>query len=231
MRGNIAIRISIAAAVILLTYWGMKLVAWGVQLPEAELPAWKLQDLPKQLGEWTGEDKKLDERLVEAEEAEASVEREYHNASRMPIAIHIAFFSDANKGIWHNPMSCYQTGGWLLGEENKVPIFDSQENSDKIKLCMWGKENEKVVVGHWYQLGDLRLYTRWDMGWSTRWQMRGRQSWPVLIKILISAPAGSKPDETKAQLVKFAGLVHQWINQPEHETADQSHGTKSTAAK
>ncbi|MGD0652950.1 MAG: exosortase C-terminal domain/associated protein EpsI [Thermoguttaceae bacterium] len=231
MRGNIAIRIIVAAAIIAVTYLGMYVVAWGIQVPEVILPSWNVKDLPKQLGEWKGEDVKLDERLFQATDATSIVERQYHNELGMVISIHLAVFKDPNKGIWHNPVSCYDSAGWVPVEITRVPISETREKSDKIALSTWEKSGETTIVGYWYQLGEHRLYGRWDLGFSVRWQMRGRKTWPALIKILLSTGAGSKPENTKIQLLKFADLVHQWINQPGHQSKDESAATVLATSK
>jgi EpsI family protein len=232
MRGNIAIRFLIAAVIVAVTYLGMYVVAWGIQVPEAVLPSWNIKDLPMQLGEWKGEDVKLDERLFRATGANSIVERQYKNESGTVISIHLAVFKDANEGVWHNPISCYESAGWVPVEITRTPIFETQENSDKIALSTWEKSGgERTIVGYWYQLGEHRLYGRWDLGFSVRWQMRGRKTWPALIKVLLSVGAGSKQDVTKTQLLKFAESVHQWINQPEHQTKDEPADAVPAASK
>ena len=231
MRGNISIRVIIAAALIVSTYLGVRVVGHLTQSPPGVLPNWNVQDLPKQLGEWKGEDVKLDKRLFEAEGAQAVVERQYRNGSGMSVSLHIAIFKDATTGIWHTPTNCYVSGGWARKENALLPVCESDEKSDNISLSTWEKSGDKTLVGYWFQLGDLRLYDRWDLGFNVRWQMRGRKTWPALIKVLLAAPTGLKEEENKTQLLKFADLVHQWINLPEHQTTDESAPAEATAPK
>lgn len=231
MRGNIAIRVIVAAAVIVSTYIGVRVVGKLTETPPTALPAWSIQDLPKQLGEWHGEDTKLDERLFQAEGAHSVLNRTYHNESGMMISLHLAIFDKPTDGIWHNPMSCYESNGWVARKEDKAALFETNENSDKIFLCTWDKSGDKTLVGYWYQLGDIRLYGRWDLGFNVRWQMRGRKTWPALIKILLSTPTGMKAEDTQAKMVSFAGLVHQWINQSDHQTKDESADADSAVSK
>ena len=231
MRGNISIRAVIAAVLILSTYLGVRVVAKLTESPPGVLPNWNLKDLPMQLGDWKGEDVELDKRLFEAEGSQSVVERQYRNGSGMSVALHIAMFKDATVGIWHTPTNCYVTSGWGMKDSGKVPLSESDDNSDKIALSAWEKGGERTLVGYWFQLGPHRLYGRWDLGFNIRWQMRGRKTWPALIKVLLSAPSGVKEEENKAQLLKFADLVHQWINLPEHQTTDASAPAEVSAAK
>ncbi len=231
MQGNISVRVIIAAALIVSTYIGVRVVGKLTQTPPVVLPNWKVQDLPKQLGEWKGEDAELDKRIFVAEGAHSVVERQYRNESGTVISLHLALFKDPVEGIWHNPISCYVSGGWTPVEITRVPISETDENSDKIALSTWDKSGVATVVGYWFQLGEHRLYGRWDLGFKVRWQMRGRKTWPALIKVLITTGVGAKPEDSKTQLLKFADLVHQWINQPQHNnTNDESADAKPSPA-
>jgi EpsI family protein len=169
MRGNISIRVIAAAAVIVATYFGVRVMGKLRETPPVVLPNWKVQDLPKQLGEWKGEDAELDKRLFEAEGAHSVVERQYRNDSGMVVSLHLAMFDNPTEGIWHNPISCYTTGGWTPLEITRVPINEDVENGDKIALSTWEKSGVTTIVGYWFQLGEHRLYGRWDMGFSVRW--------------------------------------------------------------
>jgi EpsI family protein len=231
MRGNIALRVIVAAAVIISTYLGVRVVGKLRETPPVVLPNWNVKDLPKQLGEWKGEDTELDKRLFQAEGAHSVVERQYHNDSGVAVSLHMAIFDNPTEGIWHNPVSCYTSAGWNPVEITSVPISDTAENSDKIALSVWEKSGDKAIVAYWFQLGEHRLYGRWDMGFNVRWQMRGRKTWPALIKVLLSTSAGTKSEETKTQFLKFADLVHQWINQPTHNNTNSESAAEPAAPK
>jgi hypothetical protein len=232
MRGNLIIRVIAAAVIIGLTWFGRIMIGWSIQVPEADLPAWNIADLPKQLGDWKGEDVKLDAKLFEATGAASVVERQYRNIKTgIIVSIHLAIFKDANVGIWHNPISCYDSAGWVPVAWTKMPISEKNQNGDQLLLTTWEKSGERAIIGHWYQLGEYRLYERWDLGFNIRWKMRGLKTWPATIKVLLSADAGPTPDATKTQLVQFADLVHKWINQPEHQTKDEPAAAEPAAPK
>jgi EpsI family protein len=228
MRANIAIRIFVAALIIGFTYLGMYLVEAGVQISGSELPTWKLQDLPMQLGDWKGEDKKLDERLFLATGAHTIVDRQYVNDAGRIISLHFAVFLDPNEGIWHNPFSCYESAGWNLVEYDKAQLPNTSDDKAKISLSIWEKNGEKAAIAYWYQLGDERLYTRLDLG-TVRWKMRGKKIWPALIKVLLHTSGDTNPEENKDKLLEFADLIYQWINQPQHQAGNESPSPEATA--
>lgn len=66
MRGNMWIRVFVAAAIIGLTWLGMSGAGKLTETPPVVMPNWDAHDLPMKLGNWTGEDVKLDERLFQA---------------------------------------------------------------------------------------------------------------------------------------------------------------------
>jgi EpsI family protein len=229
MRGNIAIRVIVAAAIIVSAYIGVRVVGKLTETPPVVLPNWKVDDLPMQLGEWKGEDVKLDARLFQATGAHSILERQYRNEAGMAVSLHLAIFDKPTEGIWHNPMSCYVSAGWVPIETAKIPMSETDDRSDMITYSVWEKSGDRTFVGYWYQLGDLRLHGRWDLGFNARWQMRGRKTWPALIKILIATGASMKPEETKYQMLKFSYLVHQWINQPQHQNNNESTSAEPAA--
>src|SRR3989304_7483379 len=219
MRGNITIRVFAAVAIIAVTYLGMYLVHAGIQVASAELPSWDIQDLPLQLGEGKGEDKQLDERLFKAIGAVKIIDRQYVNSYGMIVSLHFAIFTDPNEGIWHNPISCYESAGWVPVEKEKVQLPDISDGNAVVSLMEWEKSGDRAKICYWYQLGENRLYTRFDLG-TVRWKMAGEEKWPALLKILVHTPAGAKTEDGKDQLLGFASLVYQWINQPQHEKND-----------
>jgi EpsI family protein len=229
MRGNMAIRIFIAAAIIGFTYLGMYLVHAGIQVTDSELPPWKVQDLPMQLGDWKGENAKLDEKIFKATGAHSLVNRIYTDEAGNVMSLHFAVFTDPNEGIWHNPVSCYVSAGWVRQENEKVFLPGTSDDKSKVSLSIWTKGGETAVIAYWFQLGEHRLYSRGDLG-TVRWQMRGQKTWPAMLKILIHTPDGNNTEEAKAQLLDFAKLVYQWINQPAHQTKNQSTDAEHAAA-
>jgi EpsI family protein len=142
----------------------MYLVEAGVQVANSKLPSWKLQDLPLQLEKWKGADKKLGERLFFATGAHTIVDRQYVNDEGMIVSLHMAIFLDPNAGIWHNPMSCYESAGWVRRQNEKPQLEKTSDDKAKVSLSVWEKDGEKAIVVYWYQLGEHRLYRRYDLG-------------------------------------------------------------------
>jgi EpsI family protein len=227
MRGNIAIRLLVAFFIIGFASAVMHVLLQGRHVT-TELPKWNIEDLPMQLGEWKGKDTELDQRLYSATGAHTIVNRSYTNESGTTISVHFAVFIDPDTGIWHCPVTCYRSAGWTQESGDKIQLQNSSDAKHLVSLSTWKKSSgDNVVVVYWYQLGECRLYDRFDLGWSIRWKMVGRKAWPAMFKVLLSSPPGSKPEETQAQILNFADLMYQWINQPQHDA--EGTGVKSDA--
>jgi len=211
----IALRIYSVLLVIAAIYGVNRLVQAGVAPPEVELPPWTVRDLPRQLGDWRGENTKLDPQVAIATGAQIIEDRFYLNNAGQSIALHTAMFHNPANGVRHHPLLCYNANGWKLRGETRETVRIADDLSIVVSLTTWEKETETILVAYWYQLGRHLLYNRVDMG-ATRWAMRGSPKWPVMIKIMAQISVTSTADEAKAAVLEFVGRVGAWLNQPEH---------------
>lgn len=224
MMNGTAVRLCIVAALIPVTYWGAGLVKASLEPPKTEMPDWTFRDMPIKLGGWRGEETTMDPRIAVATNAKLDtiVNRAYRDDSGHVISIHAAMFEDPN-GVLHSPLVCYQAAGWTRLSESRKTLHlnfpDKSELTVPISISRWEseKENRKVVVIYWFQLGEHFLFGRWDLGLKIRWSLRGREKWPALIKVMMEIPVieGEDPQSTALAL---AEQVAAWENQPAHRS-------------
>ena len=212
-------RIYVVVAIVLGAYG----VSRGLQIatapPEVEMPGWRLEDLPRQLGNWRGEGAELDEKVAAATGAEEIENRIYRDDVGHVLSVHAAMFTDPNVGVYHSPLNCYAANGWKKLNENTemVSVLDGLEPSTvAVDFVGWERDNETIIVAYWYQLGNHVLHSRADLGNRIRWEMRGQSKWPVLMKVMIQIPVIEGQDSKKA-LLGFTELIGKWLNQPEHQ--------------
>jgi EpsI family protein len=209
-----ATRVYIVVAIILVIYGGAHVAQLLAEKPDVEMPDWTFRELPLQLGNWSGEETTLDPTIAAATGAEVIVDRAYHDDSGRVIALHTAMFKDPAEGVYHSPMNCYRANGWrkLSEEHTEVPI--SENSTIAVDLTTWEKENEKVIVAYWYQVGEHVLYGRFELG-TVRWALRGAAKWPALIKVMVQTPL-TDPDDSRTSILEFTGHIAKWLNQPGH---------------
>ena len=199
---------------VLATYGVSRLVQAETEPPECILPDWTFREMPYQLGNWHGEDTKMDPVIAAATGADIIVDRFYRDDTGVVASIHTAMFKDPADGMRHTPLTCYRAAGWAKVKEVQDNLQLSEDVTIPVNLVTWEKDGEHVMVLYWYQLGGHVLFDRWDMG-KLRFAMRGQAKWPALIKMMIQIPA-SDVDDAKSRALAFAELVAKWEHQPQH---------------
>ena len=205
-----------AVAAIVVGAWGVN--SWlkiSIVPSNVELPQWSLQELPYQLGEWHGEDVKLDSLITAAIGAAVVVERTYQTEGRVPVVLHTAMFKNPGDGVYHSPVNCYRANGWkeITNSVENVQVTD--DLTIAVSLIAWEKEGERVLVAYWYQLGNHVLHDRLDLG-RIRMKMRGQSEWPALIKVMVQIPLAD-PQQAQKTLMDFTTTMGKWLNQPSHQ--------------
>jgi EpsI family protein len=211
---SLAVRVYAVVGVVLVAYGISYLVQVATEPPEIEQPNWTIRELPLQLGAWHGEDFEMDPKLAVATGADVIVNRMYRDNSGHTVSLHTASFLNPAEGIYHNPLNCYAANGWLKTEEKFEEVKVADDLSIVVRLTTWEKENEKIRVLYWFQLGRHLLYERFDLG-TIRWSMRGQPTWPILVKVMVQINM-SEGTDTKTAVLGFARQLAQWLNQPAH---------------
>ncbi len=107
------------------------------------------------------------------------INRAYQDDSGHVISMHAAMFEDPN-GVLHSPLVCYQAAGWTrLSESRKLLHLNFPDKSElalPVSISRWEneKDNRKVMVVYWFQLGEHFLFGRWDLGMKIRWSLSGQ---------------------------------------------------------
>jgi EpsI family protein len=86
-----------------------------------------LQALPRQIGDWTGQDVPLSEALVEATGSDAYINRQYSRRNGTEsVSLYVACGANVNAVMSHRPMGCYRRTGWLLVDRRsmELPLSD-----------------------------------------------------------------------------------------------------------
>jgi hypothetical protein len=232
----------VSASIIGVIYLAMIALKAGTQPPEVVFPAWCYKNndpsnktlsvnLPMKLGEWTGQIVDLDEKRFVKTDASIADNREYIDESGHRISVHIAYFADVEAGVWHDPTNCYRCAGWHLKEESKVPMDgrSSRESDDsEVYLTRWEKEQSpSCLVAHWYYL-DGRIFYGRDGLMKARWEMRGRESWPPMVKILLQTTGTSQADQEA--VLQFSKQVHLWLDQQSKSVKEPASAAEKPAA-
>jgi EpsI family protein len=224
MINGTAVRLLIVALLVPLTYAGANWVQARLDPPGVEMPDWTFRDMPKTLGNWHGEDAQLDQKTAVRTGAKLDtiVDRVYRDDVGHAVSMHTAMFDDPKDGVIHSPMVCYMAAGWKkLSEKRRYLKISgegvSHELSVPVSVSKWEneKDDKKVMVVYWYQLGEHFLFGRWDLGLKVRWALAGKPEWPALVKVMMEVPFTEDEDPTSSVL-GFAERVAKWENLDKH---------------
>jgi EpsI family protein len=212
---SFAIRLYAVAAIIV----GTTGIGWLVKLetepPPVEVPDWSLRALPIQLGEWHGKEEALDPKVFAATNADVVVNRKYQDGGGHEVSLHTAMFQDHNAGVYHSPLNCYRSAGWKLVSETSETVEVAEDLTIKVNMASWEREQDKVLVVYWYELGGHVLYSRRDLGILRLTAMRGQPKWPVLFKMMVQGPV-TDLETSKTLVLDFVSQLAKWMHQPAH---------------
>jgi EpsI family protein len=229
MINGTAVRLLVVALLIPVIYGGAGLVRAALEPPGVDMPDWTFRELPVQLGAWRGEEATLDPEIAKATGATVIVDRAYRDDLGHVVSLHTAMFDDPKGGVYHSPLNCYRSAGWTKLSETRSYLQVSDELSLPVSVSNWERENQKVWVVYWYQLGEHVLFGRFDLGVKVRWSLAGKPKWPALIKVMLTIPAieGEKPQST---ILALAEETAKWENKSEHRNGKGMLGTQSGSA-
>jgi EpsI family protein len=210
--GNIMVRMAIVIGVMLSVKLGLSYVGL-MSHPAVVEPQIPLEQFPMTVtlpdkGTWQGKETKLDEQTFNQSEVSVAVSRIYTKDNQV-LKFLLAEYKESSKGLYHNPMNCYRSQGFALLSTANQPLKTNNRADSTVNVSVWKRENEKVIVAYWYEIGDHTLYERQDL-LSTQWAMRGKTQWPVMFKVLLEMPAG-EDDQSKTAILEMAQYVRAWL--------------------
>jgi EpsI family protein len=182
-----------------------------------QLPTWNVRDLPLQFDEWQGVAAELDPEVTGRMGADAWADRVYRDDQNRIVSLHAALFRDLDAGVFHSPVNCYRMAGWREVSQTETELAIPGKPSIPVRLDTWELKGERILVMYWYQLDQHIFFDRWGL-LRARWEMRGEQSWPPLIKVLLQTSAAD-PEDAKRRIRFIAARAYEWINQPSHQAS------------
>jgi len=216
--GNIMVRMGVVIGVLAAVQLGFFFVG-HMSHPSMVEPQRPIDDFPlvvrtADAGTWEGKIAKLDDRTFNEAEVDAAVSRVYSKEGDAKDAHILKFllaeYKSPRLGLYHNPMNCYRAQGFtLIGEVELQPLKAPNRPDTKISITTWVRNNEKVIVAYWYEVGDHTMHERGDL-LKTQWDMVGKTQWPVMFKVLLEMPA-AEIVQSKAEILGMAQSVREWL--------------------
>lgn len=199
-------RLLLAAVCVVAMQWP----AWQVDRRTTSVAGTSRLDvagLPMQLGQWTGVDAEMDERLVKHIGATCSISRSYQNSHGRQVMVHLAAFPSAEVSIPHPPRMCYTSAGWTLGPERT----SREKETPPFRFMAVERDGTRAEVVYWYQLGPDIAANRGELrGMLQKLRWKGER-WPPLVKILLHVPVDSVDRIAESEATEIGIAIYEWL--------------------
>jgi len=125
---------------------------------EVQMVENSLDQIPHQLGEWTGKDDKFNEEIYQVLNADATILRNYKNLKDYPMWLYIGYYGTKKGGRSnHQPRYCYPGSGWDILDISKEPIQLSNGRKVEINKIIVQRGHQKNVALYWNHSGENRV--------------------------------------------------------------------------
>ncbi len=165
-----------------------------------------LSVISRKIDTWTGEDTNVADDTVRVLNAQSFISRLYREPTGREISLHVANWTNTEtiSSAPHHPEICYPAAGWTI-LERRTAQFPTSAGDFPIELILFQKGQQRVVVGVWFQVGDIRFVSA-DGFQRQRYRFWGTKGWPNTTKFLIQTRSASL-EAAEDSLKKFATLV------------------------
>ena len=166
-----------------------------------------LEDVPRQIEGYTGENTTLDNRVAQEVDAKDAISRIYRNSSGQWISIHVAAWDSLGQPtLPHLPMHCYPgTGAIIVGQR---PVTVPAEIPFQASLLTIDRDGQRSLVLFWYAW-DERVCTSRSQACLVRLRLATYSQWPPLVKVLMETAVGQSEDDAQQRLLSFAVKIRE----------------------
>jgi len=206
---TLTMAVGAALSLLIVSGAGYRVLAWRLGATDggSPLPPGTLQRLPMQIGQWSGKDVKLDERVVEATDTDAHVNRRYLRSHGSDgVSLYIAYGVRARDLMPHRPEVCYPGNGWTLKDTRHVdvPLADGTKLQCRIlKFSRAGLSTENITVLSYY-LVDGQYSPDVSLLRSKSWTGQSGIGYMAQVQITCSGGGRLSPESSVKSVSEFA---------------------------
>ena len=192
-----------------------------------------LEELPMQIGEWTGQDSPLDEAIVRATDTDAHISRSYSRYSDSErVWLYISYGMRARDLMPHRPEVCYTGNGWTLISRHSVelPLGDGMKlQCNTFEFSRGTLNKEKIAVLDYYII-DGKYCRDVSLLRSKVWRGSGAVRYVAQVQIVASIGASLTADSVSNMISAFAvesappiSVLFENIEESKNSVTDNSH--------
>ncbi len=131
---------------------GAFLLLHSVSHGEPVVPHQPLRDLPYTVGAWSGEERPLSERIVQAVSVSDYTNRVYFANGKVPVQLYVGYYGSQKTGdTIHSPKNCLPGSGWDPIHSGFASISVAGGRQIVVNEYVIQKDENRQLVFYWYQ--------------------------------------------------------------------------------
>lgn len=143
-----SIRLGVAAAILL----GGFILLHSVSHGESIVPHQPLRGLSYTVGTWSGQERPLSERIVQAVSVSDYTNRFYFADGIAPVQLYVGYYGSQKTGVTiHSPKNCLPGAGWEPVHAGSTTISVAGGRQIVVNEYVIQKDEYKQLVFYWYQ--------------------------------------------------------------------------------
>jgi EpsI family protein len=198
-------RLCIVAVILL----GSTAFLHGMSHGEAVVARQPLRELPYVLGNWTGQEVPIEQRLVLAASVSDYTNRLYLDSSNQPVYLYIGYYASQRTGdTIHSPKNCLPGSGWEPIHQGyaKITLSDGQPIVVNDYVIQMGIQ--KDLVFYWYQgRGRVIASEYWGKFWMISDAITRNRTDGALVRLITPIESDKDAANAQARLVNFTRIL------------------------
>jgi len=164
-----------------------------------------LNQLPGQIGEWSGKREVMNQSYLDLLTLSDYAMMNYTNGSGRTVNFYTAYYESQQKGqSIHSPETCLPGSGWAFNEAGPINVSIGNGKSMRINKAFIQKPGTKELTYYWFLmrgrvltgLYQAKIYTFWDA--LTKHRTDG-----ALVRLITPVYDNEKPQDAEARLQAF----------------------------
>ena len=179
----------------------------AVSHAEASVPRRPLGELPYSLGTWKGQERSMEERIVQAVGVSDYVNRVYSDAGDAGVQLYIGYYASQRTGdTIHSPKNCLPGAGWDPIHSGYVRLSVPGGSKIVVNEYVVQQDLDKRLVFYWYHgRGRVIASEYYGKFWMVADAISRNRTDGALVRLI--TPMNDGAANAHARLVSFAQVL------------------------
>lgn len=171
-----------------------------------------LREIPLTLGSWTGEERPLEQRIVEAAGVDDYLNRIYTDPAGNPVRLYLGYYGTQRTGdTIHSPKNCLPGSGWEPVGAGRLAIAVPNGANIVVNDYLVEKGLDRQLVLYWYHArGRVEASEYWAKVWLVSDAITRNRTDGALVRLV--TPTRDGEGRARARAVEFAQALYPHLN-------------------